>query len=55
MTARQQANEYSIHDVLLSYDYFSDFCTDAGELGGGELESGVWLHQTILSQPARSS
>jgi hypothetical protein len=55
MAAGQKADEHAVHDVLLSYNDFSDFCADAGELGGSELESGVWLHQTILSQPDQSA
>src|SRR5258708_885217 len=50
MAAREQTDQHAIHYLLLTYNDLADFGTNAIELRGSELEGGLGLHQTILSQ-----
>ena len=44
VTACEETNEYSIDNLLLPNYDFSDFIPNAVELGSGEMESAVGLH-----------
>jgi hypothetical protein len=48
VAARQQTDEHAVHNILLSYDDFSNFGSDTRELGSRELEGGIWLHPDYI-------
>jgi len=48
VAARQQTDEHTVHDILLSYDDFSNFGSDTRELRCRELEGGIWLHLVYI-------
>ncbi len=50
VSAREQTNEDSVDDILLTNNDLADFRADAVKLRRGKLESGIGLHGSILSQ-----
>jgi hypothetical protein len=55
VAAGEQADEHSVHHILLADDDLSDFVANILELGRGELKSSVGLHELILPQGRKMS
>jgi hypothetical protein len=50
VSAGQEADQYTVHDVLLPDNNFGNLLPDAVELRDGTLQKGFIMHNIILEQ-----